>query len=471
MARGSTNSSRAKKPSQPNKSRLQIRAEDCAQRFKSESRRPIVIEFAGLPKAGKTTTLGQVQAFLKRCGFRVEVVIERASVCPIKDKKHSNFNIWTACTTLAQILEHTQTPPRPDDPDILILDRGLFDSICWFSIMERLARVRPTDRVAVERFLMLEDWCKRIHGVILMTANPKDALKREKGFLPVVGSGGSIMNEQVLESMASALDEVCERVGSQFNIMRINTSAPAFSTPQKSCEAAASKVLDWIEAELREDVLTLPSTKVEKIFSKRPSIGADAAKELVKAFISQGKYIARSEVESDLSKVQALPIVVVRNKSGNVLRLKRREKTENNLHKRIVIWAGGHVRKEDKGNGDPLLHCAVRELEEELRLSIEIESLELKGAIHAKVDEGTTKHVALVYEWRAKTDEVEIALSNSEFFERMGNSLSGTFIDIDTLLNEQETGELGEEWSAQIVKNFVNETKGKAKRDLFDPPL
>ena len=56
------------------KTRLQLRAEKCAERFKARSRRPIVIEFAGLPKAGKTTTLGQVQAFLKRCGFRVEVV-------------------------------------------------------------------------------------------------------------------------------------------------------------------------------------------------------------------------------------------------------------------------------------------------------------------------------------------------------------------------------------------------------------
>jgi predicted ATPase len=87
-----------------------------------------VIEFAGAPKAGKTTTLSTLQAFLKRCGFKVEVVIERASVCPIRDKKHANFNIWTACTTLAQILEKTQHQhernPHPDSPEVLILDRG-----------------------------------------------------------------------------------------------------------------------------------------------------------------------------------------------------------------------------------------------------------------------------------------------------------------------------------------------------------
>ena len=47
------------------KSSLQIRAEKCAKKFAAqEARKPIVIEFAGLPKAGKTTTLNQIQAFL-----------------------------------------------------------------------------------------------------------------------------------------------------------------------------------------------------------------------------------------------------------------------------------------------------------------------------------------------------------------------------------------------------------------------
>jgi hypothetical protein len=113
-----------------NKSSLQVRAENASQKFKQKARRPIVIEFAGVPKAGKTTTLNTIHSFLKRCGFRVETVIERASVCPIRDKKHFNFNVWTACTSLAQILEKTQEKTRDQqsdsDPEILILDRRVF---------------------------------------------------------------------------------------------------------------------------------------------------------------------------------------------------------------------------------------------------------------------------------------------------------------------------------------------------------
>jgi signal recognition particle GTPase len=52
------------------KSKLQKRAEEAASRFAETARKSIVIEFAGVPKAGKTTTLGQIQTFLKRCGFK-----------------------------------------------------------------------------------------------------------------------------------------------------------------------------------------------------------------------------------------------------------------------------------------------------------------------------------------------------------------------------------------------------------------
>ena len=150
------------------KTNLQERAERAAGLFRDKARKPLVIEFAGVPKAGKTTTLTQVQAFLKRCGFRTDVMVERASVCPIRDKKHANFNIWTLCTTLAQILEKTQNPPRSDDPQILFLDRGLFDSICWLTMMEKLSRIRQEDRETIQKFLSIDDWRKRVSAVFMM---------------------------------------------------------------------------------------------------------------------------------------------------------------------------------------------------------------------------------------------------------------------------------------------------------------
>jgi putative protein kinase ArgK-like GTPase of G3E family len=41
--------------------------------------RAFVIEFAGTPKAGKTTSVEAIRHFFSRQGFRVHVLVERAS--------------------------------------------------------------------------------------------------------------------------------------------------------------------------------------------------------------------------------------------------------------------------------------------------------------------------------------------------------------------------------------------------------
>ena len=235
------------------KTELQIRAEDAAERFRG-ARKPVIFEFAGVPKAGKTYTLNALQAFLKRCGFRVEIVIERASLCPIRDKTHSNFNVWAACTTLAQILERTQNPPRIDDPDILILDRGLFDAICWLRLMERLERIRPEERQGIESFLTMADWRRRISAVFVMMASPEDAMQREKGLLPVEHKEGSIMNEKVLAQMLNTTRETSKSLKKKFRIFEIDTSAERRGGVKQIAEAVANLALNVIEEHVREEV-------------------------------------------------------------------------------------------------------------------------------------------------------------------------------------------------------------------------
>ena len=360
---------------------IQSRAEQAARLFAEKARKPLVIEFAGVPKAGKSTTLAHVQTFLKRCGFRTEVVVERASVCPIRDKKHANFNVWTACTTLAQVLEKTQNPPSSEDPQILFLDRGIFDSICWLTMMERISRIRQDQRKTIQNFLMIEDWRKRISAVFVMLASPQDAMKREQGVLPVEGTGGSIMNPEVLEQVRRINRECIERFEGDFRLFPIDTSfGDTRDNPGRTAEVVAETILGLIEEQISEDILTCPREAVTQAFSEKNFIDGSLASGLVGQFreYTDDDFRPRDEVEKDSSRIQALPIVIVRNASGDVLRLCRREKrSDNPLHEKSVIWAGGHVRREDAVNGDPLSYCAVREIDEELRLQIESSALRL----------------------------------------------------------------------------------------------
>ncbi len=455
------------------RSTLQTRAENAAAQFPDRARKPLVIEFAGVPKAGKSTTLAHVQAFLKRCGFRTDVVIERASVCPVRDKKHANFNVWTACTTLAQVLEKTQNPPREDDPQILFLDRGVFDSICWMKMMERISRIRPQDRKIIQDFLMIDDWRRRISGVFVMLASPDDAMKRERGLLPVEGAAGSIMNHEVLKQIREVNQRCIEELGSKFRLFPIDTSAgETKDDPKRTAEVVAEAILGLAEEQIAEDVLSCPKTVVKGIFDDRNFVSGDRADKLVEYFRSgdRADFQPRQEVEADATRVQALPIVIVRNRSGDVLRLRRRERHDRNpLHNRIVIWAGGHVRREDAANGDPLVLCATRELEEELRLQVRPASLRMIGAVYFDNGGSTSKHVGIAYEWQAETDEVSIVLSRSEFFEQRGTSLSGSFAPVDELVS-YVTGDAAngarEPWSVELVRRHLAHHAFEA--DLFD---
>ena len=445
------------------------RARDVAQRFDHQARQPIVVEFAGCPKAGKTSTIGQVAAFFKRTGFKVEVVIERASVCPIRDKKHSNFNVWTGCTTLAQLLEKTQDPPRGEDPQLLILDRGIFDSVCWLRMMERLSRIRKSDRESIESFLLIDDWRKRLSGVVLMLASPEDSMQREQGLLPVPGSGGSIMNPDVLAQMRTTNEETAESFEKQFRVMTVDTSARPYKSDQPAtCTAIADTILTWIEEHISEDILFVSSETVQKRFGVATSITNSNAESLVADFSTEGKYLPRKEVESNSKLVQALPVAIIRNQSGDVLRLRRKERDpENALHEKIVLWAGGHVRKEDAVNGDTLKYALARELHEELRLDVDKSDLTLLGCVYTPANGKSAKHVAIVYEWRAKTDDVAVSLSAAEFYERRGTSLSGTFVSIGELSQAVSSKDISETWSVEIIQKLLPETSEKKSKTLF----
>lgn len=110
------------------------------------------------------------------------------------------------------------------------------------------------------------------------------------------------------------------------------------------------------------------------------------------------------------------------------------------------------MRREDNQDGQAILKCVTRELEEELRLRVNADSVVLLGAVYIENEKSSIKHVAIVYEWRAQTDDnIEIALSNAEFFERRGTSLSGKFVDLEDIVKEMNKSQSEEPWSGYII--------------------
>ena len=276
------------------------------------------------------------------------------------------------------------------------------------------------------------------------------------------------MNPAVLQQMLETTKECVQRLNGKFRVFEVDTSGDSADGPRKTAEKVADMVLRLMEEELQEDILHLPKSVIKADFRGRNSMPAEEAERLVKRFITEGSFRPRREVEDNAELIQALPVVVVRDKTGRILCLKRKERDKNNkLNEKIVVWAGGHVRKEDKTNGHVIIQAALRELKEELRLNVEPSELRLVGAVYTDTGGKTSKHLALVYEWRADRDDVAVTLSSAEFFERKGTSLSGTFVGLSALPKSVVDYAEAEPWSFEILKDLLAGPTTNSEKGLF----
>src|SRR5215471_11725926 len=135
--------------------------------------RPFTIEFAGTPKSGKSTSVEAVRHFFTRQGFKVHVLVERASVCPIPMKGHLFFNTWCAATMLAELLENVEA-----EADIIIIDRGLFDALVWLTMQAERGEVTKEEAHAIESFLLLDRWRTLIDLTVVMNVSAEQAIAR-----------------------------------------------------------------------------------------------------------------------------------------------------------------------------------------------------------------------------------------------------------------------------------------------------
>jgi len=136
---------------------------------------PLFVELAGLPAAGKTTTARLLKAQLSREGSQCEVVPEAAARSPLQQiKRHWKFNAWNLCEGVESILEHSTTR----DLDVVILDRGLVDTLCWIQWFRSKNEIDSTTACALESFAQVPGWFREERLVIVLRVTFETALKR-----------------------------------------------------------------------------------------------------------------------------------------------------------------------------------------------------------------------------------------------------------------------------------------------------
>ena len=91
-------------------------------------KRPIVIEFSGLPNSGKTTLLHNLEHLCVCNNVNAIIMQEPAELLPTAIPKGSIAqNFWITLETLQKSLELTYLTGT----DFILLDRGFYNQLFW----------------------------------------------------------------------------------------------------------------------------------------------------------------------------------------------------------------------------------------------------------------------------------------------------------------------------------------------------
>ena len=419
------------------------------------AKRPLIIEFSGAPKAGKTRSISVLELFLKRNGIKVEVFTERASIAPIKSKGHLNFNVWVSCASLQGMLDALYR-----DIDVFILDRGIFDALVWNEWLKMTGKITDEEAEQVARFFTMQRWTELVDLIFILTCDPKVSIEREYAD-QLTTKRGTIMAEETLRQFLQANDKILRDEQKKFKkIVSIDTTT---TKTRQGVAKITDEALTVLNEFLDESIGVVPATAVKMPL---PSSGIVSDPSAISDFVETVKigktFLPRSHAEEDPNYLQPIPCAVLQYK--NKVLLLKRKKPGHPLHDTYAVWAGGHISKIDDGP-NILLNTLNRELTEEVFIK---EAFDLDptpiGLIRTSEDARASRHIAVLYQLTLKNEDIALALNQKEFRSTRGSSMSGKLIEIT------EIGEIYDEmgdWSKFIVEYLWPEQAPKKKMPLL----
>lgn len=421
-----------------------------ALKIESIPRRPIVMEFCGSPKSGKSSCINSLDLFLRRNGFRTRVLTERASVCPVRDKYDPNFNIWTACSAIAELSEVIANNSK--DYDVVIMDRGIFDALCWFTWLKDNSSFDLTDFDNTKTFLLMGKWRSILDLVYVFTARPEISLKREYANL-LTRKTGSIMREDMLNSYRTCVELAASTYSSQFQCINVyDTSDLRLDEVNYQI---TKKTLETVRENIAEKIGFMPRNSLD---NSLPEAFRMASTKLMAIPLEYG---LRDNVEQNDAGVQPIPILVITNKERNkvfvVKKNKKRTSSGSPESGKTLVYIGGHIRKEDElGVLEPSLMATakmalMREVKEETGINY-IPSDSDPLCIWVRDGDRSKKHMAICYLFEVDFDAMKFRLDTNEFMSG-GNTISGSIASIDKLA--EKFNEL-ESWSKIILREFFS---------------
>lgn len=204
---------------------------------------PIVIEFAGSPKAGKSTTIEIIAHFLKRSGYKVWAPTEGASKrTPYHLKRDLvAFNTWTLNYAISELLVSYF---NVDHHNLVILDRGPYDSLAWMRVLQERGELGDEEFKVVHDFAVNTRWSKLITRVYLFKCDPDTSLKREHEH-KLTRLPGTAMNRAMLSALLDHYGQVEDELPR--DVVKVIRTSDA-TTPLETSFEIAQDVLEMFRA-------------------------------------------------------------------------------------------------------------------------------------------------------------------------------------------------------------------------------
>ncbi len=189
-----------------------------------------------------------------------------------------------------------------------------------------------------------------------------------------------------------------------------------------------------------ENVLVLPVRALGDIVSENGLI-TGRERDVLDLIARESFFLPRPTAEESPEYKQIIPYVaVVRGDEVFVTRRLNRG-GEARLHGRLSLGVGGHINEIDRANGDWLMNCLRREIEEEVDIA-DFGVLTLRGLINDNANDVGSVHLGFFF----------TLTTGGDVFVRETEKLEGGFTPIASLPEKTENME---SWSQIITPELV----------------
>ena len=194
-----------------------------------------------------------------------------------------------------------------------------------------------------------------------------------------------------------------------------------------------------------ENVLVVPTSSLGDIIATNGLI-TGREQEVLDLIAREGRFLARPVAEESPEYRQIIPYVAIV-RGDEVFATRRLNKGgESRLHGRVSLGVGGHINEIDRADGQWLMNCLRREIEEEVDIA-DYGTLTLRGLINDSGDAVGNVHLGFFF----------TLTTTGDVFVRETEKLEGGFMPMAALRShtggmeswsEIVTGELLKLWNA-----------------------